>query len=384
MFTKTLILSGLAAVGSAHVYMSNPVPYGKSSLDNFPLKLSGADFPCKDRTGVYNAEGASNVYAQGSQQQLAFVGSAVHGGGSCQVSVTTDLKPTKDSKWKVIHSIIGGCPARNQVGNFGENAALANPNKYDYTIPKELAAGNYTLAWTWFNKVGNREMYMNCAPLTVTGSGGSDGYLNTLPDMYVANIFGDNDCRTPDNADFLFPDPGKNVVFENKATPTATAMMTGACSHNKGGGSPNPYPTPAPQPTSAPRPSNVNNPVQPSQSATKPGGVYITVSSNQPAATSAAPVASQPAASQPAPAPSAVNPGGNTPSGGHAQGAACTTEGAWNCIGGTSFQRCASGTWSAAQPMAAGVQCTAGESSNLETKAKMSKRNMRWARRFAA
>ncbi|OAQ77320.1 hypothetical protein PCL_00762 [Purpureocillium lilacinum] len=387
MFAKALIVGGLAMTATAHVKISNPVPFQKSQLTNAPLDASGKDFPCKvggDHPYTYELEGASNVYAQGSTQQLAFVGSAVHGGGSCQVSITTDLKPTKSSKWKVIKSIIGGCPAQNQGGNMGDSASFVVPFKYDYEIPKELAAGNYTLAWTWFNKVGNREMYMNCAPLTVTGSAGSEAFMNTLPDMFTANI--GTGCGTKEGADVVFPDPGKNVVFSNAATPTMTAAPTGSCPTGK---APAPYPTPAP--SQAPSPSNVNNPVQqPSQPASKPGGVYITVSQQQPVATSAAPVASQPAATQPAapssvaPAPSAGNPGGNSPSGGHAQGAACTTEGAWNCIGGTSFQRCASGTWSAVQPMAAGVQCTAGESNNLETKAKMSKRNMRWARRFAA
>ncbi|UNI18790.1 hypothetical protein JDV02_005040 [Purpureocillium takamizusanense] len=390
MFAKNFVLSGLAALGSAHVLLSNPVPYGRSDLKNFPLNLDGSNFPCQQRPTAYDAQGASNVYAQGSQQQLSFVGSAVHGGGSCQISVTTDLQPTKDSKWKVIHSIIGGCPARDMGGNYDANdAKFINPNKYSYTIPKELAAGNYTLAWTWFNKVGNREMYMNCAPLTVTGSGGSSNFMNTLPDMYKANIYGEDGCRTPNNENFPYPNPGKNVVYENKVTPTVTLAATDPCIPvNGGGGPPAPYPPPAQTqvPSSAPRPTNVNNPVQPPPpSGTKPGGVYITVSSGQPAATSAPPVASQPAApSSVAPAPGAGNPGGSSPAGGHPQGTACSTEGTWNCVGGTSFQRCASGAWSSLQPMGAGMQCTAGESSNLEAKTKVSKRNLRRARRFAA
>jgi len=31
---------------------------------------------------------------------------------------------------------------------------------YSFTIPTSLPTGTATIAWTWFNKVGNREMYM--------------------------------------------------------------------------------------------------------------------------------------------------------------------------------------------------------------------------------
>ncbi|GJN85797.1 hypothetical protein PLIIFM63780_009371 [Purpureocillium lilacinum] len=413
MLSNTIVLGAFATIAAAHIKISNPVPFQKSGLDNSPLKEDWTDFPCKVSGSYgYSLEGASNVYPQGSKQQLEFVGTAVHGGGSCQVSITTDLKPSKSSVWKVIKSIEGGCPAQGQVGNMGDSAGAAVPYKYDYNIPKELAAGNYTLAWTWFNKVGNREMYMNCAPLTVTGSGGSDSFMNTLPNMFVANLGpADHRCGTKSGTDLKFPDPGQNVVQLNGATnafnppeptggapcpqpvPGGPAATPVAPTQGNGGSSPT-------TPASVSQPGNVGNyPVKPtttpaasqpgnvggSPQSSGPGGVFITVPTggNQPTAVPtqapSAPVASQP------PTPSNSQPGnGNSPAGAHAQGAACTTEGAWNCIGGTSFQRCASGTWSAAQPMAAGVQCTAGESNTLETKAKMSKRAMRWARRFAA
>jgi hypothetical protein len=47
------------------------------------------------------------------------------------------------------------------------------------------------------------------------------------------------------------------------------------------------------------------------------------------------------------------------------QSGACSTEGAWNCISGTSFQRCASGRWSATINMAAGTSCQPGVSDTL-------------------
>lgn len=436
MFAKAIAMSGLATIASAHILMTNPVPYGKSTLNNGPLDGGGSDFPCKQRPGVYADEGASNVYAQGSKQTLEFQGTAVHGGGSCQVSVTTDLKPTKDSVWKVIKSIEGGCPAKDQTGNMGNSASSAVPYKYDFEIPKELAAGNYTLAWTWFNKVGNREMYMNCAPMSVTGSGGSDSFMNTLPDMFVANA--GNGCGTADSSDLQFPDPGQNVDKFNGQT-TAFAGPTGSCKKGSSGGNPgsgSPTSTPAGgsggnpgsgSPTSAPGGGNGGAPApttsaissaQPSAepssqapvgSGSAPGGVFITSAPNGAPAPTGAPnsgnssapamsssMTASPSSTAPVPTSAPANPGsGASPSngggqppapapssgsgGGHPAGSPCTSEGMWNCIGGKSFQRCASGMWSAAQGMAAGVSCESGESTDLKMAAAAGKRSMRRA-----
>ncbi|KAL7791391.1 hypothetical protein V8C37DRAFT_382271 [Trichoderma ceciliae] len=400
MFSKLFTIAVFATAASAHMTMSNPVPYGKSSLNNSPLEANGSDFPCKQRPGVYDPQGASNVYAQGSTQQLSFVGSAVHGGGSCQVSVTTDAQPDKNSVWKVIKSIEGGCPAQDQVGNMGDNANAVDPYKYDFTIPKELQAGNYTLAWTWFNKVGNREMYMNCAPLTVTGSSGSKDFLNTLPDMFEANIFGTDNCGTLPDTDLEFPNPGTDVVQLNGAT-NAFAGPTKCPSATGGSGGSAPAPTGGAQTAAPAQPTQA-----PSQSV--PGGVFITSAiggkqpaPSQPAATQ--PAASQPAASQPAvtapvvkppaqsqaPVPATSAPpssgsgsgSGSSPSGGFAVGTACSSEGQWNCIGGTQFQRCGSGTWSPTQALASGTQCQTGQSDNLNMVTKRTKRTLRRAMR---
>ncbi|KAM0477580.1 hypothetical protein ACHAPX_005894 [Trichoderma viride] len=412
MFSKLFAVAVLATAASAHMKITSPVPYGNSDLNNSPLNSTGSDFPCKLRNNVYNLEGASNVFAQGSTQKLAFLGSVVHGGGSCQISVTTDAQPDKNSVWKVIKSIEGGCPAKNQIGNIlPEDANLVAPDTYEYTIPKELQSGNYTLAWTWFNKVGNREMYMNCAPLTVTGSGGSKDFMNTLPDMHQANFAGAKDCGAAEGSDLLFPSPGNDVDKFNGATsvfqsPTCTPKPTNGGSGSGSGSAP------------------TGSPAQPTQASVPgAGGVFITSPpASQPAATQPAasqPAASQPAASQPAvsepvvtsapvasppaqsqaasspassaaaalpPAPSSGSnaSSGSSPSGGFAAGTACPTEGQWNCIDGTHFQRCASGSWSASQAVADGTSCQSGQAENLKMVAKRGKKSMRRAVRMRA
>jgi hypothetical protein len=146
--STTLAVFGLATLGAAHMKMSTPVPFGESTLNNSPLAADGSDFPCKQRTGVYAAEGASNTLALGSTQKLAFVGSAVHGGGSCQISITYDTAPTKSSVFKVIHSIEGGCPMKGVTGNNGDDANQVDPDTYTFPVPSSLPTGTATLAWT--------------------------------------------------------------------------------------------------------------------------------------------------------------------------------------------------------------------------------------------
>jgi hypothetical protein len=230
-FTKSsvsvLAAGSLASVAHAHMLLRTPTPYpGHISS---PLDPSGSNFPCQ----LVSFTGAATEMAQGSSQEMAFTGSAVHGGGSCQVSVTYDNPPTAASAWKVIHSIQGGCPARNTPGNLPENANLEGPDSYPFTIPADLPTGNATLAWTWLNKVGNREFYMNCAPVAITGSGGSETALAALPDMFVANIAvpglnPGNQCTTAEGTDVEFPNPGSSVETNPGAALGAPAGTCGA------------------------------------------------------------------------------------------------------------------------------------------------------------
>nr|4MAH_A Chain A, AA11 Lytic Polysaccharide Monooxygenase [Aspergillus oryzae]4MAI_A Chain A, AA11 Lytic Polysaccharide Monooxygenase [Aspergillus oryzae] len=201
-----------------HMMMAQPVPYGKDTLNNSPLAADGSDFPCKLRSNTYQVT-EENTAAIGQSMPLSFIGSAVHGGGSCQVSLTTDREPTKDSKWIVIKSIEGGCPA-NVDGNLSGGPTSTGASKFTYTIPEGIEPGKYTLAWTWFNRIGNREMYMNCAPLTVTGSSSKRDEVPkektvekrsaNFPPMFVANV---NGCTTKEGVDIRFPNPGSIVEY---------------------------------------------------------------------------------------------------------------------------------------------------------------------------
>ncbi|CEJ80845.1 hypothetical protein VHEMI01005 [[Torrubiella] hemipterigena] len=368
MLSHILAVSSMAALASAHVLMTNPVPYGKASLNNSPLDANGADFPCKQRADVYDLEGASNIYAQGSTQHLAFEGSSVHGGGSCQVSVTTDLHPDKNSVWKVIKSIEGGCPAKNTKGNLGSDATMAVPFTYDFDIPEKLAAGNYTLAWTWFNKVGNREMYMNCAPVTVTGNTGVDSYWQSLPDMFIANIkmdakdTADEMCSVPPNVDVKFPNPGKFVDQFNGVTAKFWSPSKAVC-------------TQGPAALRGPKELFADDGHHAAVATAAPQLDDSTQGSDAVFATDApaAPTAESDmemnsvndAAGTPTSTPTPTPISGDSPAAGFPAAQKCTDEGQWNCVDGLSFQRCASGQWSVVQALATGVGCTKGLSSDF-------------------
>ncbi|TGO08449.1 hypothetical protein BTUL_0209g00150 [Botrytis tulipae] len=402
MFSKASIAAlALVTVSNAHMIMTSPVPYGADTLTNSPLEASGADFPCKQRNGVY-AVTTQNTMELGGSYDLAFKGSAVHGGGSCQVSITYDETPSASSTFKVIHSIIGGCPMKNVAGNNGDNKDAVDPDTYNFTIPSTLPAGKATLAWTWFNKIGNREMYMNCAPVTLTGGSSKRSDLiardqaafSALPDMFTANI--GNGCGTADSKDVVFPNPGDSVEYDGGSTASATAAPTGSCATAAAG-------VASAKPTGTGTGTGATSAVAPygtapaATASSLPGGVFVSIATGTGAATSSATLAATSAVgvvpsvattgvsvpTTPTSATSAIAPAGTGASSTSSSGAltgACTSEGMFNCISGTSYQQCGSGTWSVVMQMASGTTCTSGQTMSLA----IAKRNGMGLMRHAA
>ncbi|XTI90768.1 lytic polysaccharide monooxygenase [Cenococcum geophilum] len=138
----------LFASVNAHIKLNKPVLYGKDTLNNNPLNNTGDDFPC---------------------------------------------------------NIIGGCPSNitgNLIANINGNGAAV----FQYTLPKGMLNNQYTLGWTWFNKVGNREIYINCTLITVTSGGNDNLVIEKLLNIFVANIpF--KTYNIPENFNYQFPNP---------------------------------------------------------------------------------------------------------------------------------------------------------------------------------
>lgn len=209
-------LLGLIGICQAHMEMKYPPPF-RSKFNphvaardiNYdmtaPLKAEGSDFPCKGYARLLStAEGAPVAqWTPGQSYNIVLTGGTTHGGGSCQASVSFD----RGSTWKVVRSYIGNCPA-------------ANDATYPFTLPSDTPAGEMLFAWTWFNRIGNREMYMNCASVTVTGTNKQESRplnpLNARPPMFVANV-GNGIC-TYEGKDVEFPQPGPEVTRDTKGT----------------------------------------------------------------------------------------------------------------------------------------------------------------------
>ncbi|PWY91549.1 hypothetical protein BO94DRAFT_513780 [Aspergillus sclerotioniger CBS 115572] len=216
--------------------MSNPYPIrspldpnGDESKKDYsytnPLSSSGSDFPCKG----YAKDPFRSVatYSPGGEYDLELQGSATHEGGSCQVSLSYD----QGDNFQVIHSMLGGCPLTES---------------YKFTIPSDAPTGDALLTWTWFNKVGNREMYMNCAQVTIGDSDDSHSAkqkrdsFSSLPPIFIANVNGPGQCTTTEGDDVNFPLPGPSVEGSVSGTGyncTGTAPFLGSGSSGSGSSS---------------------------------------------------------------------------------------------------------------------------------------------------
>ena len=104
-------------------------------------------FPCKGFP-----KGPSVATFNDSKLTVILEGTAVHGGGHCQLGVSYD-----DKTFVVLQTVIGNC--------------LLDTKSYSFDLPRNSKGGGMTIFWTWINRIGNREYYMECADITVNTNG---------------------------------------------------------------------------------------------------------------------------------------------------------------------------------------------------------------------
>lgn len=363
------LVAALVAGGrlaNAHMTMKTPVPYDASQgvPSTSPLVADGSDWPCKMGDSNYDVTkiATMNNIKAGDPQTLSFIGTATHGGGSCQLSLTMDKTITKKTQFKVFHSIEGGCPA-DTAGNLSPGQSAAT---FNWSLPTDMPNGQYSLAWTWFNKVGNREMYMNCAPITVTGGSDSQDGFNKLPDMFVANIKGavngkynGGEWATKETVDTEFPEPGPSVDKEpgdkNLGPPVQSGGSSAATSGGSSGATQNEA-SPASSGSSSSGSSGDTSSGSSGSSSSNSGSGAAAPQANVASPAAPASGASSPAASPGASSSSASGGTGTCPTG----SSPCSSPGTLVCIGPAQFGICDTNNCAVAQPVAAGTSCSNG------------------------
>lgn len=224
-FSTLAAAAALLSASTAHMTMSTPPQWAVPGEPQAPLAADGSDFPCANGTPD---QVASVTYTPGGSAQLIVVGSAVHGGGSGQMVITYDFPPTSNSVWRVMQTFEGDHPVRrpdDTLGNFTPNPLMTH-DPIPWTVPDNLPAGKAAVAWTWFNKSGNREMYMKCATVKIDGAAYTSGDLNqapgmlALPTMFRANS--GNGCAVVEGIDAIaFKNPGPRVLKKGGYTSVA-------------------------------------------------------------------------------------------------------------------------------------------------------------------
>jgi hypothetical protein len=347
-----IILLAIASTAVAHLAIQQPPPFADSQSKS-PLLPTGGDFPCQGST---LSGGTVTNMAAGSSQPLMFnlgggANTAVHGGGSCQISLgygTTEAELKNPSAWKVIHSFIGGCPTE-ALGNLDTSVACPGGNgqcvdqSFAFDIPAEVQNGNAILAWTWFNNVGNREMYMNCAPVSISGG---TNQMDSLPELFAANI--GNGCATTEDFNTDFPNPGAYVTKSTLNYPLKAPV--GTCGSGSGSASV------ASTNTTAPAAAAPSAGVFAEGTAPAASGSAAPAAPASPTTLASAPA---PAAATVAPAAAVAAPAPATGSGTCGTGSVACTASGFYCISTTQFGMCNFGC-AIPQAVAAGTQCTGG------------------------
>ncbi|KAI2636097.1 hypothetical protein GGS21DRAFT_65262 [Xylaria nigripes] len=381
MQTRTSVIAtalmAFASTVNGHITMKNPVPFGSVGPNKVltTSPLTSANYPCQvgsDPASFYSKEGLDNKMEIGKPQTISFQGSAVHGGGSCQLALTKDPQPSASTSWMTILSIEGGCPSKTGEGT----------DDYEFTIPDGISPGEYVFAWTWISKLsGTQEFYMNCAPVTITGGSSKRDLpcnetmeLSTrdvqFAELTVTNLAEINDCKSTLSTDPVYPNPGANVM--KPGSKNNFGPITGTNCVPKGAKEVL-VPTGSGSDSSAPASSAPATSSAPS-SASSPSS-FLTLTLTAPSSSNAQPTASATGYSSVAPS-SAASPSASpssapaSPSGAPGSGSGgitgpCQSEGMFNCIDGTSYQQCASGSWSTVITMPPTIKCAPGQTMTL-------------------
>ncbi|KAG9327582.1 hypothetical protein KVV02_003827 [Mortierella alpina] len=184
----TLALLAIATLGEAHVGLQRPcargsplkgcpAPSNGQAIDydlNAPIGTHGSKNKPLCKTTIPSATRISVTAGQTLNTEYSI--GAPHGGGHCQWALSYDNGKT----WVVIKTMIREC-LRNVSGGGSYSVPVA--------IPKTAPSGKAIFMWLWNNAIGNRELYSNCADITIVG-GPNGGEIKGVAPL-IAN-YGDS------------------------------------------------------------------------------------------------------------------------------------------------------------------------------------------------
>ncbi|CUS11276.1 unnamed protein product [Tuber aestivum] len=376
--TSLLSFAVLLPTITAHVTMFEPKQWNvpevvratveKSDGNLNPLQNDGSNFPCH---GVA-PEAPVATYLPGTSNPLKIKGTAVHGGGSGQMAITYDTNPTKNTVFRVMTSYMGDHPIK-AAGNLGpedrdptglkSELELWKLNPLSFTVPKGLPKGKAVVAWTWFNRIGNREMYMKCSTVMIGGEETSMSAFEALPGLFKANIGGG--CTVPEQTTAIdFKNPGPEVFGKGiTPVPCGEPLSKGTGGAPAGNSGPEPKPSvgnfTAPSKTSSSAPSPPSPPVADASSDEEVVTTQVTFTPSPTATNNVQPPTS------PMNAPTTLlsstfrfSPPLPT---GTASAVACKAEGEVTCGENNTWYLCGSGRKQFMGRLAAGTTCTAGK-----------------------
>lgn len=120
---------------------------------------------------------------------------------------------------------MGGCPR----GAYENDLPKGGNQKFEFVIPADAPGGQAVFAWTYFTVTGFREMYMNCAHVTIDPTERARKREDGLdparhPPMFVGEI---NECKSREWHNLEFPQAGDAVV--DQGTPFKLGKPEGKC-----------------------------------------------------------------------------------------------------------------------------------------------------------
>ncbi|KAG0049899.1 hypothetical protein BGZ83_005274, partial [Gryganskiella cystojenkinii] len=186
VFTLLVVISILlpAKTVDAHVGLKFPCARG-SPLAGCPKPSAGQtiDYDLNSPIGTHDSKNSpicKNIVPSQTRTKIKAGASistqynvgASHGGGHCQWALSYDGGKT----WVVLKTVLRSClKGISQGGQYSVSVP----------IPKTAPNGNAVFMWLWNNAQGNRELYSNCADITIE-NGANGGSLSGLVPL-IAN-----------------------------------------------------------------------------------------------------------------------------------------------------------------------------------------------------